>query len=144
MKTKFPCSAYQKTSGIVFFARMLDKIRLNASGELPPGYFLGTEDPTFFDARAVKFLNVDYDKIARRTLEGGTNEEILEWCFQNGRKPSEEEILVWNQFLLKRGWRDESSESLEPFKESCGFGGRPDIQTWVDLQEVDEGRPLSP
>ena len=144
MKTKFPCTAYQKTNGIVFFARMLDKIRLNASGELPPGYFLGTEDPTFFDARAVKFLNVDYDKIVRRTLEGGSNEEILEWCFQNGRKPSEEEILVWNQFLLKRGWRDESSESLEPFKEECGFGGRPDIQTWVDLQEVDEGRPLSP
>ena len=56
MKTKFPCSAYQETNGIVFFARMLDKIRLNASGELPPGYFLGTADPTFFDARSVKFL----------------------------------------------------------------------------------------
>jgi len=142
MKIKTPCSAYQKTNGIVHFARMLDKIRLNASGELPPGYFLGVADPTFFDARFVKFVGPDYDKIVRRTLEGGTNEEILEWCFQNGRKPSDEEILVWNQFLMKRGWRDESSESLESFKEECGFGSRPDIQTWVDLQEVDEGRPV--
>lgn len=143
MPNKFPCSAHQKTHGIVHFARMLDKIRLNASGDLPPGYFLGVADPTFFDARVVKFLNVDYDKIAGRTLEGGTKEEILQWCFQNGRKPSEEEILVWNQFLIKRGWRDESSESLQPFKESCGFGDRDDIQTWVDLQEVDEGRTLN-
>ena len=142
MKTKFPCSSYQKTNGIVYFARMLDKIRLDASSELPPGYFLGTEDPTFFDARFVKFSRVDYDKIVKRTLEGGTNEEVLEWCFKVGRKPSEEEILVWNQFLLKRGWRDESSESLEDFKKETGFPGRPDIQTWVDLQEVDEGRPL--
>lgn len=144
MNTKFPCSAYQKTNGIVHFARMLDKIRLNASGELPPGYFLGVADPTFFDARVVKFIHVDYDKIVDRTLKGGTNEEILEWCFQNGRKPSEEEVLVWNQFLLKRGWRDESSESLEAFKGEVGFPNRPDIQTWVDLQEVDEGRPLKP
>ena len=95
MATKFPCSSHQKTNGIVYFARMLDKIRLNASGELPPGYFLGIADPTFFDARFVKFSGVDYDKIVRRTLEGGTNEEILEWCFKNGRKPSDEEILVW-------------------------------------------------
>src|SRR4051812_6974999 len=100
--TKFPCSTYEKTHGIVYFARMLDKIRFNASQELPPGYFLGTADPTFFDARLVKFINVDYDKITRRTLERGSNGEILEWCFKNGRKPSEEEILVWNQFLLKR------------------------------------------
>jgi Domain of unknown function (DUF5069) len=140
MKTKFPSSAHQETNGIVHFARMLDKIRLNAGGDLPPGYFLGTADPTFFDARLVKFLGVDYEKIVRRTLEGGSNGEILEWCFQNGRKPSNEEILVWNQFLLKRGWRDESSGSLQSDKEKMGFGARSDIQTWVDLQDVDEGQ----
>ena len=118
MKTKTPCSAHEQTHGIVHFARMLDKIRMTASGELPPGYLLGTADPTFFDARCVKFLEIDYEKLAQRTLEGGSNEEILDWCFNQGRKPTPEEILVWNAFLTKRGWRDESSPSRQEEKEA--------------------------
>src|SRR5437588_4860517 len=46
-----PCSDYKKTKGLVYFARMLDKIRLRAQGRLPEEYFTGVEDPTFFDAR---------------------------------------------------------------------------------------------
>lgn len=140
MKTKPPCSAHHETNGIVYFARMLDKIRLNAANELPPGYFLGVADPTFFDARCVNFLRVDYDKLAHQALMGGTNEEVLEWCFRQGRKPMAEEIVVWNAFLTKRGWRDESSDSLRSDKESAGFGARSEIQTWVDLQDAEEGR----
>jgi hypothetical protein len=138
---KTPCSSHRETLGIVYFARMLDKIRLNTNGELPPGYFLGTADPTFFDSRCVKFLNVDYDKLAERTLEGGSNEEILEWCFRTAGKPTDEQILIWNAFMTKRGWRDQGSGELQAEKEKAGWGGRDDIQTWMDLQDVDEGRP---
>ena len=51
MQDQTPCTDYQKTKGLIYFARMLDKIRLNAAGKLAPGYFCGVEDPTFFDAR---------------------------------------------------------------------------------------------
>ena len=81
-----PCSDYVETRGLVYFARMLDKIRLHAAGQLPEGYFVGVEDPTVFDARCTRFLRVDYDELARRTLQGGTNEEILDWCFERGPK----------------------------------------------------------
>jgi hypothetical protein len=36
-------SLYEKVGGIVYFGRMLDKIRLHASGRLPEGYNLGTK-----------------------------------------------------------------------------------------------------
>lgn len=137
---KTPCSDYKETKGLIYFARMLDKIRLNASGELKPGYFLGVADGTHLDARCIKFLRVDYDELARRTLEGGSDGEILEWCFNHGRKPIAEEIVVWNQFIIKRGWRDESSGELQATKEQLGWGSRDDIQTWVDLHDADEGR----
>src|ERR1700739_3649451 len=101
-------SSYEKVGGIVFFGRMLDKIRLHAQGKLPADYNRGFG----FDGRCVRFLRVDYDALAKRTLDGGTDEEILEWCFQNGRRPNEEEIFIWNTFLIKRGWRDEVSEDL--------------------------------
>jgi hypothetical protein len=79
MQDQIPCTDYQETKGLIYFARMLDKIRLNAAGKLAPGYFCGVEDPTFFDSRCTRFLGVNYDELARRTLEGGSDEEILEW-----------------------------------------------------------------
>ena len=43
MQTQTPCSDYIETKGLIYFARMLDKIRLKAAGELPPEYFTGVE-----------------------------------------------------------------------------------------------------
>src|SRR5215471_20357 len=124
MQTKTPCTDYIETKGLIYFARMLDKIRLKAAGKLPPEYFTGVEDPTHFDARCTRFLGVYYDELAERTLQGG----------------SDEEILVWNAFLRKRGWRDEASEELAESKKEAGFANRDDIQTWLDLHDAEEGR----
>jgi hypothetical protein len=136
-----PCSDYVETKGLVYFARMLDKIRLKARGDLPQDYFVGVEDdPTMFDARCTRFLGVNYDELAIRALQGGSDEEILEWCFKHGRRPSDEEMKIWNAFLLKRGWRDEASADLQAAKKRGGLEDRDDIQTWVDLHDVEEGR----
>ena len=43
MQTKTPCTDYIETKGLIYFARMLDKIRLKAAGKLPPEYFTGVE-----------------------------------------------------------------------------------------------------
>jgi hypothetical protein len=135
-----PVSDHVETKGLIYFARMLDKIRLNASGKLPPGYFVGIEDPTFFDARCTRFLGIDYGALVNRTLEGGSDDEILEWCFEQGRRRSEEQIEIWNAFILKRGWRDDGSADLAAAKKRAGWGNRDDIQTWVDLHDAEEGR----
>jgi len=140
MNTQTPCSDYVETSGIIFFARMLDKVRLNAQGLLPAGYNLGFSDPTSFDARFCRFWEIDYDRLAAKTLEGETNEELLEWCFQGRKRPNQEQILVWNSFIIKRGWRDDGAPGLIVEKELNGFADRDDIQTYVDLHDADEGR----
>ena len=135
-----PCSDYCETKGLIYFARMLDKIRLHAAGELSSDYFVGVDEPTAFDSRCTLFLGIDYDQLAKRTLEGGSDEEILEWCFAKGRRPNEEEIEIWNAFLAKRGWRDAGSDDLQAAKEALNWGDRQDIQTWVDLHDAEEGR----
>jgi hypothetical protein len=142
MKDQIPCSDYVETLGIIFFARMLDKVRLNAKGLLPDGYNLGFSDPTSFDARFCRFWEVDYDQLAARTLQGGTNEDLLEWCFQGRKFPNEDQILIWNSFIVKRGWRDDGSPGLIVEKELFGLSERGDIQTYVDLHDADEGRAL--
>ncbi len=131
-------SSSEKVGGLVFFGRMLDKIRLHAAGKLPGDYTLGAGDGTWFDGRCTRFLGVDYAALVQRTLQGGTDEEILEWCFQTGRRPNAEEIDVWNGFLSKRGWRDVSTPKLEEVKRQYGFGDRADIVTWFDFHRADE------
>ena len=49
-------SAYAKVGDLVFFGRMLDKIRLADQGQLPAGYNLGDQNPLFLTAFAVDFL----------------------------------------------------------------------------------------
>jgi len=60
--------------------------------------------------------------------------------FARGRRPSEEEISIWNAFLTKRGWRDEASDDLRAAKRRSSFADRDGIQTWVDLHDAEEGR----
>ncbi|MES2657864.1 MAG: DUF5069 domain-containing protein [Verrucomicrobiota bacterium] len=128
------------TGGIVVFARVLDKIRLNAEGKLPEGYHVGiVPGNRTFDDRLCKFLGVDFDELSTRTLQGGSDEEILEWCFAHGKKPSAEQIEVWNAFLSKRGWRDPATTGFEKSKAEAGLAGRDDIQTFFDVMDAEEG-----
>ncbi|HVU34464.1 MAG TPA: DUF5069 domain-containing protein [Opitutaceae bacterium] len=131
-------SDYEKVSGLVYFGRMLDKIRLKAAGKLPDDYFTGTAVPTHFDARCCRFLRIDYEKLRTRVLAGGTDEEILAWCFGQGYRPSDDLIEVWNEFMTKRGWRDAGSAEFERAKRERGFGCRDDVQTWFDLHRAEE------
>lgn len=131
-------SDYDQVGGLVFFGRMLDKIRLKAAGHLPSDYFTGTANRTHFDARCTRFLRIDYDAVVARVLQGGTDEEILEWCFQHGYRPSADEIEIWNGFMTKRGWRDSGSTEFAQVKRDRGFGDRDDIQTWFDLHVAEE------
>jgi hypothetical protein len=131
-------SDYEQIGGIVFFGRMLDKIRLKNLGLLPNDYFTGVADSTHFDARCTRFLRIDYNQLVIRVLGGGTDEEILQWAFETGYKPSPEEIEIWNGFMTKRGWRDGGSEELAESKAQAGLADRDDIQTWFDLHIAEE------
>ena len=135
-------SPRQTVGGLYVFGRILDKIRLNAAtGELPEGYHLGLiPGSRTFDDRVCCFLRVRFEDLAARTLEGGGDEEILDWCYQTGYRPDDEQIEIWNGFIMKRGWRDSGSAGLAKQKADAGFAGRDDIQTFFDLMDAEEGR----
>ncbi|MFC5455247.1 DUF5069 domain-containing protein [Prosthecobacter fluviatilis] len=128
--------------GIMVFGRILDKIRLfDKEGSLPEGYHLGyLSGSRTFDERVCKFLGVDFYELTQRTLAGGTDEEILEWCCQNGNRPTAEQIEIWNGFMLKRGWRDAASEGLIKQRAEAGLAHREDLVTFFDMMDVEEGR----
>jgi gluconokinase len=134
-------SPFDQVKGLVYFGRMLDKIRLHAAGKLPEGWQAarGMAYPTSFDARCCRFLHIDYADLEAETLKGGTDEELLEWAFTNGRRPTEEEIEVWNAFMTKRGWRDAGTQRLNERLAEIGLPPGT-VQTMFEFIDLDEGR----
>jgi len=120
---------------------MLDKIRAQAKEQLHHDYQANLGKG--FDELCVRFLGVDYYRLTERVKQGGTDEEILNWCFANGRHPSEHEIYIWNEFMRKRGWNDEVSETLKRRKKEAGMAGRSEIETMFAFIDADEGRSLT-
>jgi hypothetical protein len=136
-------SPYEQTAGIVYFGRMLDKIRLHDRRLLPDEWAkaLGFAYPASFDARCCRFLSIDYDALRQQVLKGGTDDDILEWTFENGRRPSDEEIEIWNAFMTKRGWRDSGTAKLHERLAEIGLPSDA-VSTMFDFIDLDEGRPL--
>src|SRR3954467_11120005 len=71
-------SCYDKVGRLIYFGRMLDKIRLHAAGQLPPDYVenLGEHQFTLHE-RCCRFLGVSYSEIKRRALAGENDEAVL-------------------------------------------------------------------
>ena len=132
----------EQVDGLVYFGRMLDKIRLAAAGKLPEGWqaMRGAPTKVTFDARCCAFLHIDYAALEAETLQGGkSDEDLLAWAFAQGRKPGEEEIEVWNAFMLKRGWRDAGTQRLNERLVEIGLPPGT-VLTMFEYIDLDEGR----
>lgn len=134
-------SPFDPVRGIVYFGRMLDKIRLAAAGRLPEAWQAqrGAASRTSFDARCCRFLGIEYAALEAETLKGGSDEAVLEWAFRHGRTPTEEEIEVWNAFMTKRGWRDAATQRLNERLAEIGLPAGA-VQTMFEFIDLDEGR----
>ena len=128
------------TRGMMYFRRMIDKIRLHGCGELPKEYHENFGAPRTADAACCNFLRVHHLDLCQRVTQGGTDEEIMEWCFEKGRRLNEGDLLVWNGFVSKLGWRDFASPVLEGAKEKAGATDRADLATISDFIDFEEGR----
>lgn len=135
---KYPRSPNDLVGGLVYFARMCDKIRLNAAGELPAEY--QPNRGKGMDARLCRFLHVAYPDVEAQVREGRSDEEVLAWCAKHGHAPDEVDVQIFNGFATKRGWRDDVTEHLERQKKESGLAGRSDIQTMFELFDVEEKR----
>jgi gluconokinase len=136
----YPKSPTEKTRGMMYFPRMLDKIRLHVRGELHEDYQENFGGLKAADGVCCNFLRVRHRDLIERVKQGGTDEEILDWCFENGRRLNEGDLFVWNGFASKLGWRDAITPRLEQRKKEMGIADRNDIQCIPDLIDFDEGR----
>jgi len=135
-------SPSDQIQGLVYFGRMLDKIRLAAAGKLPGAWQAprGSAAKGSFDARCCEFLHLDYPALEAEVLKSEkSDEELLAWAYAHGRQPSETEIEVWNAFMLKRGWRDAIAERVNARLAEIGLPPGT-VLTMFEFIDLDEGR----
>jgi len=108
------------------------RMELKQQGEKLSGNFDGDKLEGTLKGNSIYLLAKDE--------QGGTDEEILEWCFEKGRRLNEGDLFVWNGFASKLGWRDSVTPRLEQRKKEMGIADRNDIQCIPDLIDFDEGR----
>jgi carbohydrate kinase (thermoresistant glucokinase family) len=131
-------SPYSTVDRIVYFGRMLDKIRLHAAGKLSSDYTANLGKG--FDARCCTFLRVNYDELKARTLAGEMSDrELLQWAGQRGGPRTDEDCEVWNGFMMKRCFRDAGAVILAQRIRESGFQDKP-IVSMFDYIDFDEGR----
>jgi hypothetical protein len=131
-------SPRDKVGGLVYFGRMIDKIRLHLSGELPDDYRENFGSNHALDGFLARFLNLEHSEIVQRTAEGGSDEEILEWCFVHGHRPNETQVRVWNAFAEKLGWRDPAARTVAQVNQK--IGPRVELHTIFECIDAGEGR----
>ena len=134
-------SPYDKVGGLFYFGRMLDKIRRHDRGELPLEYEVNLGRG--FDEKCATFLRVRYELVVEYVNHGLNDASILQSCFGMGHRPTEGEIYIWNEFMRKRGWNDELSETLESEKKKEAMVSRSEIQTMFQFIDADEGRVVN-
>ena len=132
-------SPYSKVGRVVYFGRMLDKIRLHDAGTLPVADYAANLGKGF-DLRCVSFLRVPYDELKARVLAGGsTDEQLLAWAHERGGARTDEECEIWNGFMMKRGWRDAGADILAKRIAESHLEHQT-VLTMFDYIDFDEGR----
>lgn len=133
-----PCGVLDETGGLKYFPRMVQKIRLHQQGRLWEE--LHQNLGKAMDRWMCGFLHLNYDELKARVLDGGSDEELLQWCQEHGRPLNETDKLVWNSYAAKLGWNDHVTPTLHRRKIENGLEERADIVTMAHYMDVDEGR----
>ena len=130
----YPRSPKLKMAGLVQLARMIDKARAFRENKMSDYIY-----PCPLDKIILNFLRIDSDVFATKAADYG-DDEISAWSQEMLKDKKSTEIDFINDQILER--RPDSEDRLKYFHEIRNKidPSRDDINTWVDLLDLEEGR----
>ena len=139
LTTTVPRSPKDKLAGLVSLKRVIDKAKAHNDDTLGEYDYDCPHDKPLFE-----FLGTNGDEFARKVKELQGDEAIAAWV-QSRFLPekSAAEIEAFNEARMH--WHPEPGSHSEHFFNELRAkvaGDRPEIRTWFDLLDLDEGRPV--
>lgn len=140
---QYPRSAKEQVGGLCHLGRLLDKIRMRNAGQIPDYNYLTVG----FDKYLLDTLQIKGEELEQRVLQGGTDDEIVEWIKAKGKSLTHEEQAKWNEMVVTGGPKNEQAQQrfnavLEAIAKKRGVSvdQLPKVSTWFETIELDEGR----
>jgi hypothetical protein len=130
----YPRSPKVRMAGLVQLARMIDKAKAYKENQIADYDY-----PCPLDKIILNFLRIDSDEFAKKALEDGDN-AINTWAEEALKNKRPEEFEFINEQILER--KPDSEDRLKYFYETRDRidPSREDVNTWVDLLDLEEGR----
>ena len=142
-KARYPRSPKLRLGGIAHLGRLIDKIRLRHAGYIQDYNYLTVG----FDKYLLDLLALSSDELERQVLQGGSDNEIVQWVKTHGRVLSDEEVRDWNDRIVTSGPKDDAARrrfqgrlSDIAAKRGVPVESLPSVSTWADVIELDEDR----
>ena len=130
----YPRSPKLKMAGLVQLARMIDKAQAFRENKMSDYIY-----PCPLDTIILNFLRIDSDEFTIKAVDCN-DDEISSWSNEmlKDKKPTEIDFI--NDQILER--RPDSEDRIKYFNEIRNKidPSREDINTWVDLLDLEEGR----
>ena len=134
-------SPHDRVGGLYHFGRMLDKIRCHLRGELPEEYRPNFGLSVGLDGMLCGMLGIFHADLVERMRGGGTDEELLEWCYAEGHRLNRAQVHIWNEYARKVGWNDRAAQFLSGVKAEDGTAAETaNLTTAFELMDYREGR----
>lgn len=96
MSISIPRSPRETLGGYVFLPRLIDKVRLQAKGSLPPEYAGNLlKKGLTADGRFLAFTGLDGEQLRNAILSSDTDESVLAWVQRHALPKSTHEIQQW-------------------------------------------------
>lgn len=133
-----PRSGLERMGGVLMAPRTTDKCRAHLNGTLGEYIYNCPLDKKLFE-----FLGIDADEFAGVVERAASDEDVEAFIRYKLAGRAEEEIVAWNQDFL-RYEPDLSRPNYQAAAEALRrrAPGRDDITLWVDVIDVEEGRPV--
>jgi len=139
----YPRSLNALLGGIAHLGRLIDKIRLRHAGRIQDYNYLTVG----FDKYLLELFTLNGEDLERRVLQGGTDEDIVQWVKGRASHVSDEDIQQWNHRILTSGPQDDAARRRfqtrlndVAAKRGVAVETLPAAVTWADVIELDEGR----
>ena len=131
----YPRSGREKLGGVMFLGRAIDKMRAHINGTV--GDYNSHRG---MSNRVFELFGVTAEQFEEAVRQNPTDGDVLDWLQQHGRKPSQAEIEQFNATLQDLAPNEEMQPRFRAALERMGHGHRTDVRTWLDMQDLDEGR----
>jgi hypothetical protein len=132
----YPRSPNAKLAGVVMLARTTDKARAH-NADTPGPYHFGCG----MDRHVLSFLGSEPDAFAKTVADLRDDAKIEAWARQRLADKKPTEIETFNAEFAQ-DTPEPGGDGEKFFRSEQERLGRNDVQTWFEILDLDEGRPV--